>query len=382
MITRILALTALGGLLALPACTSGQSAVQPHFTPANVATSALQFQVGTANLNGAAGLNTVVTFRQPDGFSALLDSTPAITLPFTNTAPAAMAGNDAGTNHITGSPQTPNGVASTPTTFGQTVGAFAYGFLASNSTTSGANNSVFYPANNAMPYYTAGARRAFYVGPGNAFVPNFKDGSLGTAFNGYPSGFTTFALAPVTGQYSLSVGLQGASTQIPSFTATTQMTSTALLPVMPAPVVTSTTDAAGNATGGLVVTENVPAGILETLIFIQDRTSGNYYTLMMRGTGPQTATLAPNLGPVANGVAGPSLAPGAPPNSTPGNGDAYRVYAFGFDYAAIEAVPVGANVPQAPVINNVGTPCTFSGTSSTCFGQADLTQSAAVTGAE
>ncbi|MBV8369875.1 MAG: hypothetical protein JO036_13255 [Candidatus Eremiobacteraeota bacterium] len=364
---RILALAALGGLIALPACTSGQAAVEPQKTIANTAASELQFQVGTANLQGVAGLNTVVTFRQPNGLSALLDNTPTITLPFTNTAPPSVAANDSGTNRISGTPQTNNGQPSTdPRTFSQSVGAFAYGFLASNSTTTGANNSAFYPSTNSMPYYTAAARRAFYVGPGNPFVPNFKDGSLGTTFSGYPSGFTTFVLTPGAGTYTLAVGLPNASTPIPTFTATTTLANTTLLPNMPAPVVTS------DGTGGLTVTETIPPGILETLIFIVDRNTANFYTLVMRGTGPQTATLADNLGPITGGVAGPSLNPG----------DLYRVFAFGFDYPAIEAVPVGANPPQAPVINNAGTPCTFSGTSSTCPGQADLTQSPPATGAE
>jgi hypothetical protein len=369
---RILALAALGGLVALPACTSGQAAVEPRFTPANVSTSQLQFQVGTANLQGSAGLNTVVTFRQPNGLSALLDNTPSITLPFINTAAAAAAFNDSGASQITGTVQTNNGAASTdPRTFGQGVGAFAYGFLNSNSATTGANNSAFYPAANSMPYYGAVhapviTARAFYVGPGNAFVPNFKDGSLGTAFSGYPNGFTSFAIAPTVGTYTLSVGLPNASTPIPTFTATTTMTSITMLPAMPPPVVTST------GAGGLNVSETIPAGILETLIFIVDRNTGNFYTLVMRGTGLQTATLANNLGPITGGVAGPSLNPG----------DLFRAYAIGFDYLAIEAVPVGANPPQAPAINNTATPCTFSGVTSTCPGQADLTQSPATNGAE
>ena len=372
---RILALAAVGGLFALPACTSGQAAVEPPKTIANTTADQLQFQVGTANLQGVAGLNTVVTFRQPNGLSALLDNTPTITLPFTNTTPAAAgANNDSGTNRISGTPQTNNGQASTdPRTFAQNVGAFAYGFLASNSTTTGANNSTFYPSTNSMSYYATttppGTRRAFYVGPGNPYVSNFKDGSLGTTFLGYPSGFTTFVLAPGAGTYTLSVGLPNASTPIPTYTATTTLANTTLLPNMPAPVVAS------DGTGGLTVTEVVPPGISETLIFIVDRStapSGAYYTLVMRGTGPQTATLPDNLGPITGGVAGMSLNPG----------DLYRVFAFGFDYPAIEAVPVGANPPQAPVINNAAMPCTFSGTSSTCPGQADLTQSPPTTGSE
>lgn len=371
---RILALAAVGGLFALPACTSGQAAVEPPKTIANTAADQLQFQVGTAAYPGGnVFLNTVVTYRQPNGLSALLDNTPSITLPFTNTAPASVAFNDSGTNRISGTPQTNNGQPSTdPRTFAQSVGAFAYGFLNSNSSTTGANNSVFYPTANRMPYYgavhvPAFTPRAFYIGP--PFVANFKDGSLGTTFNGYPSGFTTFALTPTAGTYSLSVGLPNASTPIPTFTATTQLSN--LTPLGPFTGTSYTSDGVGGGT----VTVTVPPGVTETLIEITDTTAANYYSLVVRGTGPKTATLPPNLGVVTGGVAGPSI--------PPGNG--VRVIAVGFDYPALEAVPVGANPPQAPLINNGTTACTFSGTSSTCPGQADLTVSSAfssATGAE
>ena len=115
MLKRILALAVLGGLAALPACTSNQAAVEPHFTPVNTSTSELQFQVGTATYGANQFLNTVVTFRQPNGLSALLADTPSISLPFTNTAPAAVAFNDSGKPQITGTPETLNGVASTDT---------------------------------------------------------------------------------------------------------------------------------------------------------------------------------------------------------------------------------------------------------------------------
>ncbi len=363
MLKRSLALVvALGGLCTLPACTSGQAAAPPY-TPADVAgQSRLQFQVGTANLNGTPALNTVVTFRQPNGLSAVLADTPTITLPFTNTAPASAAGVDSGTMTISGRTQVPSAnPAPPPTTFGTAVGAFAYGFLAVNSSQTGANNSVFYPSSNSMPYYGA-TKRAYYVGPGNSFVPNFKDGSLGTTFNGYPSGFTTFALTPVAGAYSLSVAIPGNNVSVPPVTASTALTSTALLGLMPAPAYV--TDGAGGGT----VSVTVPAGVSETLAFITDTTAGTYYTLVMRGTGPQTATLAANLGTVVGGVTGPSIPVG----------DTVRIIAVGFDYPAIEAVPVGASPAQSPVINNSGTAC--SGT--TCPGQADVTVSAAAPGQE
>lgn len=341
MIKRSLALVALAGLSALPACTAGQAAAPPY-TPANVgAQYKLQFAVGTANLNGTPALNTVVTLRSSTGTS-ILASTPQITLPFTNTAPASAAGNDSGTTFISGATQVPSGQTAPPTTFGTAVGAFAYGFLASNSNQTGANNSIFYPTTNRMPYYAA-TRRAYYVGPGNAFVPNFKDGSLGTTFNGYPSGFTTFALTPQTGAYALNVAIPGNNVSVPSLTATASLTSTALLGLMPTPVYTS------DGAGGGTVAVTVPPGIFETLVFINDvdsatasMPSGNFYTLVIRGVGAQTATLPANLGIITGGVAGPSVPVG----------HHVRVIAVGFDYPAIEAVPIGLNPPQAPVISN------------------------------
>ena len=174
MLKRILALAVLGGLAALPACTSNQAAVEPHFTPVNTSTSELQFQVGTATYGANQFLNTVVTFRQPNGLSALLADTPSISLPFTNTAPPLRSRSTIRASRR--SPARPRRStalrAPTTRTFAQTVGAFAYGFLASNSITTGANNSVFYPTTNRQPYYGAPAgfaQRAFYVGPGNQY---------------------------------------------------------------------------------------------------------------------------------------------------------------------------------------------------------------------
>jgi hypothetical protein len=381
VIKRILTLAALGGLFALPACTSNQAAVEPQKTTANTAASELQFQVGTATYGGNIFLNTVVSFRQPNGLSALLDNTPSISLPFTNTAPASVgpvifAANDSGTNRISGTPQTNNGQPSTdPRTFPQTVGAFAYGFLASNSSTTGVNNSVFYPSAsgsteaNRSPYYGAAfgiTQRAFYVGP--PFTANFKDGSLGTTFLGYPNGFTTFAITPTTGTYTLTVGLPNASTPVPTFPATTTLASLAVaLPPQTAP--SYATDGAGGGT----VTVTTPAGASETAVFIRDLTAAGsvvaYYTIVVHGAGAHTVTLPDNLGTITGGVAAATIPPG----------DLASLVAVSFDYPAMEAVPIGAGPPQAPVINNAGTACTFSGTSSTCPGQADVTVSGATT---
>jgi hypothetical protein len=366
--TRILALAALGGLIVLPACTSGNAAFEPPATVANLNANQLQFQVGTANYNGTLALNTVVSFRQPNGLSALLDDTPVITLPFVNSG-ATGTNVDAGTHQISGSPQPPNGAVAVPSTFGTAVGAFAYGFLSSNSATTGANNSTFYPTANRSPYYGAAmapaqTARAFYIGP--PFVANFKDGTFPSTFLGYPAGFQTFGLTPTTGTYTLGVSLAGASTAIPAYTATTQLVSVATLPNFPAPVYA--TDGAGGGT----VTMTVPAGVTETLVHITDVTAGNFYSIRVAGSGPKTAVLPANLGVITAGVAGPSIPVG----------NAVRIILVGFDYSALEAVPVGASPALAPVINNSGTACSFSGTTSTCPGQADLTVSPTVTSTE
>jgi hypothetical protein len=396
VIKQSLVVAALGGLFALPACTSNQVSAPP-VTQANVASqSKLQFQVGTANLAGLPGLNTVVTFRQTNGGSAVLVDTPTITLPFANTGPAALsmtvasaAGTDAGTNLISGTAQTAAGAGTVVTTFGQSVGAFSYGFLDANSVAGAANNSLFYQSGATVagndptaaggteqPIYGAGSAQ-FYVGPGNTFVSNFKNGTVLTSFHGPPSGFTTFALTPAAGAYSLSVVIPSTNATVPTFTSTTNLTSAVLLPTIPPPTYTS--DGVGGGTVGVTI----PAGVMETVIFIKDLATQNYYTLVTTLTGAQTLTLPANLGPIANGVAGPSINPPVAATMTPGDG--VKVIAVGFDYPAMEAVPAapfGAAPVQVPVINNSGAACTFSGTSSTCPGQADLTMSAATMATE
>jgi len=131
------------------------------------------------------------------------------------------------------------------------------------------------------------------------------------------------------------------------------------------------------------VTITVPAGVTEAAVFIRDLAPSGatifYYTLITHTTGTQTLVLAPNLGPSANG---PALVPGGTGFKTAVSGDTLSIAAIGFDYPAMEAVPIGAGPPQAPVINNLGTACTFAGLTSTCTGQADLTVSPILTSAE
>jgi hypothetical protein len=350
----IRSLAALGPAALLAACTSGQSAVVPPQTSVNVtAISKLQFAVGTANIAGTAGLNTVETFRQSDGLSAVLLDTPKITGPAGFVVPPDpnVSGNvDSGTSSITGSPQVASGVTPTATTLGESGGAFAYGFAPLNSDVSGAANFGAF----ALPFYIPGTSQLTYIlGPGNAYVPNFRNGTQSTGFLGYAAGFTDFAAAPVAGTYTLTVTVPTSGVAIAPFTATARLGSAALLPTFAPPTFTS------DGTGGGSIALTVPAGCTEALVFVDDTTAGLYYTFETKTVGTQTIAVPDAIGPITSGVAGATLA----------SGDSISVYAAGFDYAAIEASAIGKNPPQTPTITGAN-------------GQADITTSTAFTATE
>ena len=383
-----LAALALVGLAA--GCTSGNSGIEPGFTSVDQNTNKAQFAVGTANIAGKAGLNTVATYRQPNGLSATLLNSPSIVGPTGFVVPGAnSAGTDAGTNAITSSPQAQPGQAVPATTFGQSGGLFAYGFAPANSTTSGAANYPKFVAatssapNNAFcvtnpspyygtcisqnafaqPLYGSTANKLVYLGGPPAY-PYFNTVSFPTGFEGYPAGFTTFAATPVAGTYTLNVSVPSANN--PTFNAApaaATLNSTALLPTFTAPTLT------GDGTGGATIAVNVPTGVTEAMIYVFDYQYAttpapggdfmvkNFYTLLTKTTGPQTLTLPNNLGVTpGGGTAGPTFT----------TGDFYFVYAAGFDYPAFEAGPPG-NVQQIPAISGAN-------------GQTDITLSAPTNG--
>ncbi len=333
----------LGLALVITGCTSGNSPISPPFQSTNLNTTKLQIAIGTANYMGltAPMLNTVVTFRKPDGSSAVGVSTPTLTGPFTVPV-GTLAGNgnsniDAGTHAISGSLQTLNPTNQTSTTFLQSGGAFSYGFLPDNYDTFGSPNFGVYP----QPFYTdvdanftagTAVQAQFFGGP--PAYPNPNDGNHPAGFTGYPQGFTIFDLAPAIGAYSLSVFV--GSSNAPGFTATANasLASLTVLPAFAAP--TFTEDGAGGGTVALVV----PAGVLETLVYIQDSKTGKNYTLLTKNSGAVILPLSDNLGSaVPGGVAVPTI----------GAGDPYQVIAVGFDYPAFEAGPPG-NTQQTPTI--------------------------------
>jgi hypothetical protein len=278
------ALGAAGGIAILSACTGGQSAIEPPFTAVNPQTqSSLQFRVGTANFQGTTYLNTVVTFRQPNGLSATLFNTPTITGPpgFVNTASAAVAGVDSTTNQISATPPTQPGTVATVTSFNQTGGAFSYGFAPANSTTAGTANythtstsstqvpSVSVTGSYTQPFYlAAGAKLPFMLGP--PAVPDFHNPALGfpAGFAGYDSGFVVFGVTPVAGTYAfnLTVPSNTIGQNSAVFNTTAALTTIVPLAAMPAPVL-----GGGGGTAITVTVGPAPAGATSRVIYIADR---------------------------------------------------------------------------------------------------------------
>ncbi len=347
-------------------CTSGNGALEPPFTSVNLQSNKLQLAVGVATFaDGTTGLNTVTTFRQPDGLSATLLNTPTLTGPFTVPAgvrgtetgapnlaagitappgssckPKGTANVDAGTSHITGSPQALPGIVPVCSTFGQAGGVFAYGFAPINSTTTGAPSYAVYMG----PFYGSATQTVGELRGGPPAYPTTTNGLFDPSFTGYTLGFTTFALPPVAGAYNLSVNVPsgnnpGATIKAPAAT----LTSTAGLPPFAAPP-TFVED----GTGGGTATCTTPAGTTETLIDVLDTatadpfgtdTAGTFYTLFVATGGTVTATLPDNLGPTHTGTATPSIK----------TGDAYQVDCIAADYPLFQAGPP-ANTQQTPAI--------------------------------
>ena len=339
-------------LIGVSACTSGNAAHEPAFTPADLTQNKLQLAVGVATFNdGSKGLNVVETFRQPNGLSAVLLDTPSLTGPFT--VPSGAGGADGGTNHITGSPQALPGVTPVGSTLGESGGAFAYGFAPENSTTAGAASYALYaaplyaadgtltgnapatPSNGLSdPPFTSGTSTNDAYRGGPPAYPNVRNGTF-PGFNGYTLGFTTALVRPVAGTYTLSVKIASGNTPAASSSApnATLHNVTGLRAFAGPP--TFIEDGAGGGT----VTCTPPPGTTETLAEIEDRTTAAFYTILNRGGGPVSATLPDLLGPTTSATAMPSLA----------TGDPYTVSCIATDYPLFEAGPP-QNVQQTPAL--------------------------------
>jgi hypothetical protein len=335
--------------------------------------SSLQFSVGTANFHGSTYLNTVVTFRQPNGLSATLYNTPTITGPAGfvvsgcpsasngGTPPATVACADNGTNHISGTPPTQPGTAAVVTTFNQTGGAFAYGFAPANSSTAG---TAFYPGNpsgrgfswigNAVigsaplidvygqPLYAAAsAKLGFLLGP--PAVPDFHNPNAGypSGFAGYDSGFLMFAVTPVVGAYNLNVTVPGPNIgqTVATFNVTSTLASAAPLPNEAAPVVT---EPGGAGTGSAVnfVVAPAPAGTTSQVLYVID----------INGNSGATTFYSFNAGTAG----GTFTLPGSTfhPSNTGASADVILTYSVAANWDIVGDAPPNNTSPTPPLPAN------------------------------
>ncbi|HZZ65204.1 MAG TPA: hypothetical protein VFE17_06895 [Candidatus Baltobacteraceae bacterium] len=354
--------------------------------------------VGTARIgqDGTVGVNVVTTLRQANGLTAVLADTPTLTGPSGFTVPPgtpgaytgiAPVGNnvDAGTSHISGSPQVPlNNTNLVNSTLGTFTGVFSYGFGPFNCDQDCTNISAYYPGNpngtggngfsssiydgssliaavtrsgdptQPQPFFSADPFD-YLIGP--PAVPFFNNGTFPTGFAGYSPGFTVFELPPVSGQYSLAVNVPAKNTSPVTYNASATLNAGTVLPATTVAVTGET------ANGGLSGTVSVPAGVTETEVFVVDATAGTYFTVgPLSGTGTVSWALPGNLGPCN----GNNCQSGASATPTLNGGDSYFVAAVGYDYPAFEAGPPG-NTQQKPTIAGAN-------------GQADLTMSPIVPG--
>ena len=323
-------------------CTSNQANSVPGFTSVNLNENKAQLAVGVATfVDGSKGLNAVVTFRQPSGLSATLANTPTITGPAGFNVPTGSGGVDGGTNHISGSPQVQPGGTAIQSTFKTSGGAFAYGFAPDNSTASGAPNfntysGAFYDAAGTLTGADSTGTPITFLGGPPAF-PSTLTGTFPPGFVGFTQGFTTFATAPVVGSYGLSIAIASSNTPGATIVGTpgTLANTTGLGPV-------STPTFASDTAGGGTATCVPPTGTTETLVELTDVTAATYYTVVVHGAGPISATFASNLGPIVSGAPSPTIVAK----------DEYSVSCIAVDYPAFEAGPPG-NIQQLPALVGV-----------------------------
>lgn len=345
---KLIAAVVVGALLA--GCSANGAASPPtSVIGPQLSNSVLQFAVGTANIGqtGTVGTNTVVTFRQPNGDSAALVNSPLITGPTGWTVPACGTGCvDAGTNHVSSTPQNVDPSVTNPVTvFGQTGGAFSYGFAPDNVGATGAAVFTRY-AQPLLGTALPGQATLTYNGGPPAY-PFFKDGTFPASFPGYPQGFTMFAIAPVAGAYNATVTVQTSNAGTLTFNATSTLSNLTPLPALATP--TFVKDNLGGGSG--VVTVPVDARVVETMVYVQNASANTFFAIgPIRGTGPQPYTLPDFLGP-CGGAAGTGCQNNAATQTrTINTGDTFRVYAVTVDWPMFEGSPPG-NTQQSPAIN-------------------------------
>lgn len=388
---------ALVAALSLAACSqqSVQSGLEPKISSCSPTNSTLEWFVGTANVAGTIGLNTLVLLRQNAGGNctagaSLLDNAPTITGPTGFVVPAtADAGGDAGTASISGTIF--SNMASPPatTTFddpalgvGTGYGlATGYGFMPSVQTVS-LSAPNFAPYN--LPFYST--TQLAYIGGPPAFVPpkdsggvhtSTRDGTFPPGYLGYVLGFVDFAAHPVVGKYGLSVVIPtGVNTQTGVSSYATDTASASIASVAGLPSWAAGPTFVSDGTGGGTITINFAggAGLTEEYIEAVDLGPGGvpgtpaatpsacipatsvglsvsypiYYTFTV-APGTATVTVPDDIGPSSPGTAqGHTFCTNADNGGT--GGDTVQFYGFATDYGLYASAYPQSNGNPAPTV--------------------------------
>jgi hypothetical protein len=382
------------GLAALSLAACSGSSIQSSLEPPTKTTvnpltgSTLQFAVGTANIAGTVGLNTLVTLRQNTGSdigTSVLSNAPTIVGPAGFKVPALAvapdAYGDAGTDHI--SAFIPTSLASPPpqTTFDPDAGGLAqnnylassYGFFPGVNGNSGDGPNL---QPGSMPFYsmnnpTLAGTPIEYVGGPPAFEPpghtSTQDGTFASGYPGFTLGFADFQAVPVDGTYTLSVVIPtgiNATTGVESYgtkTATATLTGTVLPPWTTAPTFTPdglgggtiTTNFAGGGSEEYIELVNigVPAGGGDSC---QLTGSAPYYYTFKVAPGTATVAVPDDIGAAPPGKAQPHTFCTAAENGASVGEDNWMIFGFAVDYPlASSAFPASDGV-AAPTITTTG----------------------------
>jgi hypothetical protein len=297
--------------LALAGCGANGSSPATPTGVASISSNVLQFEVGTVNLYGkaAAGLNVVVTYRQPSngfdpGGSGALVSSPTIHLPNvlrfpvgnatkvpydpTSTAWSSPSNEELFGHLIASTSQAPG--AKAVTTFGQSGGAFALGIEPFNALGSadaenppiGLYGQPFCPRLQLgctgpypVPLYNTGGSSknpnvfepwggppAFdLLGNGQSPVGNSQ---VPPGYAGLPMGLDIFTVKPYTANYGLDVYIATQNTGNHTQNASAHLDASIGLPAATAPTFVA------NGKGGGTLSFKMPGGATEAYIQIAD----------------------------------------------------------------------------------------------------------------
>jgi hypothetical protein len=380
----------LASAAALAACSSQsvQSGLEPKITQCSPTNVTLTYGIGTANVAGTLGLNTLAILRQNAGAgcvagSSILVNAPTITGPAGFVVPKTMdAGADGGTNKISGSIvtnlQTYLNSPPPSTTFNPAGSnpalVSSYGIIPAVQLNSqvAPNYQPF-----ALPFYS-GTQLAYIGGP-PAFVPpadgagvhtSTRDGDFPNGYLGYDLGFVDFAAPPVAGTYSLSVVIptgQDVNTGVSGYTTISPATQPSLTNLAGLPGWTVAPTFATDGAGGGTITTNFAGGGALTEEYVEAVDVGPagggsmacsavapsypvYYTFKVT-PGVATVTVPDAIGPAL---------PGKTQGMTFCTGDSVTVYGFAVDYPLYSSAFPQSNGNPAPSIGSGQTDVTTS----------------------